>query len=690
VKRGLATVAGAGATVRRLAVLAAAALCFVAPLPAAAADLLTGVEVTTSDAGLVITVQFSTPRRVVTHVPERRGDLLEIRLAPIVPMAGAGEFREVAPYRSDNEIPLAEVVYEPRTEGGGSLLLRFVRTTEFTVAAAADLRSVTITLLGEVLPGAAGDPEETLGRAKKAIVAGDYASAIELCSRLLAAPPGDYTPVAIELLGLARERSGDFAAARTEYEAYLDRYPDAAGATRVRQRLQGLATRTGPPPAKLRDPQSDGEGVEWAFHGNASQFYRYDGTVSDEDDALLSESALFSDVSLRASRRTSLTEVRARIEGGYVQDFRHGSESELDVDEAYVEMGDRGKRIEGAVGRQVRSTGGVLGRMDGGLLGFRATPWLRVNAVGGLASPYTTDDDVDTSRPLYGLELEIGPWFGALSASIYGIEQRIDGLVDRRAVGGEIHYLDRNVSGFGLLDYDIYFDRLNIGLALVTYNFANSASVTGTYDHRLTPVLTMSNALQGQIDDDMDELRDTYSTGEIEDLARARTGTSDSAAVSGAYPLTENLQLAGDLTWFKLSGLDAAGGVEATPGTKDEFFSTVQLIANDWLARRDITTAALRYADTHAWNSVGVSLLSRVPFGDRWRIHPRFLLDYRMLDAAGGDQVVIRPSSRLEWSWRKGLDLELELGGQWVSNDTDSTVDAPFGYFVSAGYRWDF
>jgi hypothetical protein len=305
-------------------------------------------------------------------------------------------------------------------------------------------------------------------------------------------------------------------------------------------------------------------------------------------------------------------------------------------------------------------------------------------------SPYTYDDDVDTSRPLYGLELEIGPWFGALSASVYGIEQQVDGLIDRRAVGGEIHYLDHHVTGFGLLDYDIYFDELNVGLVLVTYNFANSASISGTYDHRLTPVLTLSNALQGQTDDDMDELRDTYSKGEIEDLARARTGTSDSASFGGTYPLADNLQLTGDLTWFKLSGLDTAGGVEATPGTGDEFFSTVQLIASDRFGWREMTTTAFRYAATHEWDSIGMSFIARVPFADRWRIHPRLLLDYRMLDEAGGDQVLVRPSTRLEWNWRRGLDLELELGGQWVSNDTDNTVDAPFGYFVSAGYRWDF
>jgi hypothetical protein len=61
-----------------------------------------------------------------------------------------------------------------------------------------------------------------------------------------------------------------------------------------------------------------------------------------------------------------------------------------------------------------------------------------------------------------------------------------------------------------------------------------------------------------------------------------------------------------------------------------------------------------------------------------------------MLDD-GGDQVVVRPATRLEWTWRQSLDLELEVGGEWLSEeDDDGSDETPWGYFVSVGYRWSF
>jgi hypothetical protein len=45
----------------------------------------------------------------------------------------------------------------------------------------------------------------------------------------------------------------------------------------------------------------------------------------------------------------------------------------------------------------------------------------------------------------------------------------------------------------------------------------------------------------------------------------------------------------------------------------------------------------------------------------------------------------------LEWTWRQSLDLELEVGGEWLSEeDDDGSDETPWGYFVSVGYRWSF
>jgi hypothetical protein len=36
------------------------------------------------------------------------------------------------------------------------------------------------------------------------------------------------------------------------------------------------------------------------------------------------------------------------------------------------------------------------------------------------------------------------------------------------------------------------------------------------------------------------------------------------------------------------------------------------------------------------------------------------------------------------------LELELEAGGEWMSEDDDVDSQHPWGYFVSVGYRWNF
>ena len=68
-----------------------------------------------------------------------------------------------------------------------------------------------------------------------------YAQAIDLLGRLLRQPEYPARAEAQELLGLTRERAGQLAQAKAEYETYLSRYPDAPGAARVRSRLQALS-----------------------------------------------------------------------------------------------------------------------------------------------------------------------------------------------------------------------------------------------------------------------------------------------------------------------------------------------------------------------------------------------------------------------------------------------------------------
>ena len=61
-----------------------------------------------------------------------------------------------------------------------------------------------------------------------------YPQAVELLTRLLRQPEYPGRAEAQELIGLVRERAGQLAHAKAEYQEYLRRYPDGSAAARVR------------------------------------------------------------------------------------------------------------------------------------------------------------------------------------------------------------------------------------------------------------------------------------------------------------------------------------------------------------------------------------------------------------------------------------------------------------------------
>ena len=97
--------------------------------------------------------------------------------------------------------------------------------------------------------------------------------AIDLLNRLLRQPEYPARADAQELMGLVRERAGQLAQAKAEYQEYLRRYPERRGAARVRGRLQALA-------AASLAPKSTGEfgaaaGNRWTMAGSAAVTYQY-------------------------------------------------------------------------------------------------------------------------------------------------------------------------------------------------------------------------------------------------------------------------------------------------------------------------------------------------------------------------------------------------------------------------------
>jgi len=525
-----------------------------------------------------------------------------------------------------------------------------------------------------------------LKAAKKALTSGKNKEAKKLLSKILKYPENKYSPEALELLGLAYERIGQGEKARDIYKEYMIFYPEGEGGVRVGQRLAGLETAREMPRKRLTRRRETREVKE--LYGTLSQFYNRDASYTDIGGSVLNRSSLSTDLDVTYRRRTADYELRSVFIGGYEYDFLNSSEAR--VSRMYLDIVDRNRDISGRVGRQWYSTGGVLGRFDGGLLSYSRIPRVKFNFVAGFPAESSTLTSVNTDKNFFGLNADIGTLWKRWDFNVFAINQRVDGITDRRAVGGEARYNYSKGSYFSLLDYDTSFDRLNTFLFVGNWILEGNRTVNLSMDYRQTPSLSTSNALIGEDVNSISELLNTRSEEEVRNLALDRTARNFSVSLGGTTPLNDKYQLSGTVTVSELTGTDASGGVDGVPGTGPEYFYSLQLIANDLLIKNDLVIAGLRYSDTSASNTTTITLNSRFTVKRDWRINPRILVDYSKNNNNVGSQYRIRPTLRTEYHWKKRFHLEFEGGLEWTYDRNGDQVDYTRDYFLVTGYRMDF
>jgi len=522
--------------------------------------------------------------------------------------------------------------------------------------------------------------------AKKAMTRGKNSRAVDLLSKVLRYPENKYSPEALELLGLAYEREGREYKARSVYKEYLMFYPEGEGAKRVGQRLAGLETARKRPKKSALRKRHTREVNE--LYGTLSQFYNRDASYTDLGGSVLNRSSVSSDLDITYRRRTADYDMHAVFIGGYEYDFLNDSEGR--ISRMYVDILDRNRHISGRVGRQWYSTGGVLGRFDGALLSYSRIPRVKFNFVTGFPADSSTITSINTDKNFFGLNVDLGTFRKHWDFNVYAINQRVDGITDRRAVGGEARYNYRHGSYFSLLDYDTSYGKLNTFLFVGNWLLPKKRTINFSMDFRRSPSLSTSNALIGQTVSSISELLNTMSEDDVRALALDRTASSWSATLGGTSPLNEKFQISGTFTVSELTGTEASGGVAKVPGTGPEYFYSLQLIANNLVLKNDLVIAGVRYSDTHASNTTTLSLNGRYTYKRVWRINPRMIFDYSKNNLSVGSQIRIRPSLRTEYLWKKRLHLEFEGGLEWIYDRNGDQTDYSRDYFIVAGYRLDF
>lgn len=549
---------------------------------------------------------------------------------------------------------------------------------------------------------------ELLREAEDALSSGDHKRAIALYTKLASEQEGAHTRMALEYLGVARERNGQLAHAKSVYQDYLRRFPEGEDATRVSQRLETLLSidriRSRPAGGLMGRPVHE---PRWRVFGGWSQYYRYADLNVDRSgsryfygsESYVAQSSLLSRQDVTARRQGTDWALELRFGGGYLADFRDDGNgggrygaNEVLISDASLEATHLDSGYALRVGRQYSSGEGVLGRFDGARLEVPISEGLLLSLLGGRPVDLIYDASVDESdRYFYAASIKIDPTEADWQYGFFVAQQLVDGMTDRQAVGGEFRYVVPRGSLFSLLDYDTGYGDLNTVMLIGNLNLDSRSTLGATIDYRLSPVLTTRNALIGQQSDSIDELREFYTASEIRHLARDRTVESHSATLNYTRRLSEALQFYAAVSEFEYGGTGSSGGVDGFDGTGGEYGYEVQFISTDLFLQNDSHVFSLRYYDGKNTERLAFGVNARYLFGLTWRLQPRLWIERRKSHRDASEQWAFRPSLRLQYQWARRYHLELEFGRDWSLRDIPGLGDEELGsnYFM-ASYRVDF
>ena len=553
--------------------------------------------------------------------------------------------------------------------------------------------------------------------AEQAISTAENDRAVQLLTNALAKPENENTPRALELLGLSRERKGQVAHAQAEYEEFLRRYPSGEASDRVRQRLAALnppaGTATNPELRQASSGEQSATAWTWGARGSFSQFYFRDQTstkfvdasrpeINAEPDNSVNLNQLLSSADITLSGGNDRRQVQFRAAGSYSWDFRPAGRDIRSLTALYLDYAENDLNMTMRVGRQTRNSSGVLGRFDGALLGWRAKPKLRFNLVGGFPVLSSRQTYILRDRFFYGASMDVGGKSDALQTTVYWFDQRAKGgFTDRQSVGLEARFLKSQFNAFSIIDYDVKYKKLNLGLLTLNYTFPDTSNISVTADYRQSPLLTTSNALIGQLDpvtfqaiDNLRGLRQFFTDGDIYQLARDRTLVAKSLTVNYSRPITQKLQTSFDFTLSDTGGTPESGGIPAMLATGKEYYYGAQLVGSGLLWNSDIYILSGRYSDTQRSRTYTADFNARVPITSKFRLSPRVRWGLRTDKFIDSKFKQIQPTLRLNYYPMRNSEIEVEAGGNFsrqrtmVAGALNTTRET--GFVLSAGYRIDF
>ena len=529
--------------------------------------------------------------------------------------------------------------------------------------------------------------EKLSRQAKEEFLNEDYTRVIKISDKLMEIGDISQQQKAMELAGLARERQRKFAQAIAIYKQFLELYPNSDLQPRITARLQGLQTMNLSPRQRLAEKKTVVVETEpkWDLRGGLSQYYRNDlidrGELDNED----VNKALVTDIDLYARRKTDGSTLTIRFDGGVVHD-QIDEETDSRISRALVSYTDIDYGFAITGGRQSRTAKGVYGRFDGFVYEGLSHPDINY----GLHTGYLVDssfDKLNSDRRFLGGSINFEP-YNFLEVDIYLLHQEVFNLTDRQAIGTEFQFRGDKGFFYGIVDYDIFYENLNNITAITNYRYSDSWTVNLTIDYRNSPLLTTTNAIQGQGVDTVDELTQLFSDEEIYDLAEERTSKSQNLFAGVSYQIDDVRQLYISLSYTSVEAAEASAGVPEIPASDDIHISTEYSIRGFFFSD-DFSSFGVRVSDTSSAETVSIRGRTRFPGPGDIRYDPRIRFDYRKSQNSDVQQWILSPSIRLTYQYGRSTSFEGSLGIEYSNFDLPE-LDNQTVYALFLGYVYQF
>lgn len=731
-----------------------------------AGDILKGVEYQTDDDFIHIKVLFGTQVDYVKHFPGSRGKITQIQIK-----LKGNKFDEKSQRRRETIAPDAnapsvvrDVIYEGNVRGGPYLVLRFSSVVRFVLKKEKNSTVLTVSIdrkeleiveqaneekAGETTPDLVDNSraDQLMAEGRKFLTKGENGDAILSFSEILSLPANKHTQDAKEYLGLARERSGQLDMAKNQYTEYLELYPKTPKTNTVRQRLMTLNARLDQMERQLkegkRQQQAKATGrLPGELFGRVAQLGYLAALKTDDAQPELAQARVLSFLDVTRRWRDEDKDARLSFSGSNDADFQEGAsrtfgstqddvedeplkgiglEQETRIRAAFAEYKGRKNRIHAVFGRQSVNSGGVLGRFDGMLFGYEVKKNISVYGVAGAPVDYQDHNKIQVDKPMAGGRVDFNKLNENWKASLYGIQQEVDGILERRAIGGDVRYFFDKRIFYSLLDYDISYKTVNFFTSHFGWQLNAKTKFDMHVDRRRSPVMLTSNALRGlgaEEDEQLkniltiDQLRTVLSDEQIRQRARDYTGYSELATMGLNRELATDLSMIANLTISrydlgKAQQEDALNDGELSAEEKKEILfnpfnnknrditAALQLVKRNFAKPRDIVLAGVRISDSPNNRRFSGNATFRTPIKDKWWLDLRGRLMYTQQfdnpdteNDETGNSIRISPTVRTEYRFTKKMTFEME-GGADVNRSTPSTGNLGW-YFFNAGYRYLF